>query len=256
MFISAAMMTADLALMLLINRTSAFYVANAPAYMTYTEHTHISAPTMGRSQDINRSVAVRVADNFAVMHDLPEGAQRTGQAFPVIAYFDPFSTMFSYSYFAGLKRIDINVRQGRPLAFSTPAPDPSVNAIVPYDSFWAAHFAPDSTDTALHVVIEPTPRVAHSLYPSEVIEDPASQLPRHMEWRATGGDDEVLTFDYQILQGHWVLVHATFSATQHALGASFKAIADVRFANIAFPTQAPDPRLAGTPVPGPSATPI
>ncbi|MGA7354097.1 MAG: hypothetical protein WA431_08545 [Candidatus Cybelea sp.] len=254
MFISAVMMTADLALVLLINRTSGFYVANAPAYMTYTEHTRISAPSMGRSQDINRSVAVRVADNFAVMQDLPEGAQRTGQAFPVIAYFDAFSA-FSYTYFAGLKRVDIAVRQGRPLAYSTPAPDQSVNAVVPYNSFWAAQFAPDSTDTALHIVIEPTARVPHSLYPSEVIEDPSSQLPAHVEWRGTGGDDEVLTFDYQILQGHWVLVHATFSQTQHALG-SFKVFADVRFANIAFPTQAPDPRLAGTPAPGPSAAPI
>ncbi|HTA53347.1 MAG TPA: hypothetical protein VK755_01275 [Candidatus Acidoferrales bacterium] len=253
MFISAAMMTADLALMLLINRTSGFYVANAPAYMTYTEHTHVSA--LGRSQDINRAVAVRVADNFAVMQDLPEGAQRTGQAFPVMAYFDPFSE-FSYSYFAGLKRVDVSVRQGRPWAFPTPAPDAGVNAIVSYNSFWAAHFAPDSTDTALHIVIEPTPRVRHELYPSEVIEDPSSQLPAHIEWRGTGGDDEVLTFDYQMLEGRWVLVHATFSATQHALGTSFKAIADVRFTNIVFPAEAPDPRLAGTPAPGPSATPI
>jgi hypothetical protein len=251
MFISAAMMTADLSLMLLINRTSSFYVANAPTYMTYTEHTHVSG--LGRSQDINRSVAVRVADNFAVMQDLPQGAQRTGQAFPVIAYFDPFSD-FSYSYFAGLKRVDVAVRQGRPWAFSTPPPDSSVNAVVFYSSLWAAHFAPDSTDAALHVLIDPTPRVQHSLYPSEVIEDPASQLPAHMEWRGTSGDDEVLTFDYQMLEGRWVLVHATFSATQHVLG-SFKAIADVRFTNIAFPTEAPDPRLAGTPAPRPSATP-
>jgi hypothetical protein len=247
---SAAMVTADLALVLLINHTSAFYLANAPVYMTYTEHTHVSAPSLGRSQDINRSVAVRVADNFAVMRDLPEGAVRTGQAFPVVAYFDPFSA-FSYSYFAGLKRMDITVQQGRPFEFSTPAPDPSVNAVVPYNSFWAARFAPDSTDAALHIVIEPTPRVKHGLYPSEVMEDPASQLPAHIEWRGLGGDDEVLTFDYQVMQGHWVLVHATFSATQHALGASFKAIADVRFTDITFPAEAPDPRLAGAPSPSP-----
>ena len=39
------MMTADLALALLINRTSAFYDANPPVYMTYTEHTRVTAPT-------------------------------------------------------------------------------------------------------------------------------------------------------------------------------------------------------------------
>ena len=53
----------DLAFALLINRTSAFYQANPPVYMTYTEHTHVSAPTLGRAQDINRTIAVRVADN-------------------------------------------------------------------------------------------------------------------------------------------------------------------------------------------------
>ena len=57
------MTTADLALALLINRTSAYYAANPPTYMTYTEHTHVNAPTLGRSQDIDRSIAVRVADN-------------------------------------------------------------------------------------------------------------------------------------------------------------------------------------------------
>ena len=41
------MMTADLALALLINRTSESFQAKAPLYMTYTEHTHISAPSLG-----------------------------------------------------------------------------------------------------------------------------------------------------------------------------------------------------------------
>ena len=73
-----AMMTADLAFALLMNRTSAYYQANPPVYMTYDEHTHVSAPTLGRTQDIDRSIAVRVADNVAVMRDLPNGGERTG----------------------------------------------------------------------------------------------------------------------------------------------------------------------------------
>ena len=48
------MMTPDLAFAILINRTSAYYNANPPVYMTYTERTHVSAPTLGRTQDINR----------------------------------------------------------------------------------------------------------------------------------------------------------------------------------------------------------
>src|SRR5580704_1565112 len=121
------MIPADLAFAILINRTSDFYQANPPTYMTYTERTHVTAPSLGRAQDINRSVAVRVADNFAVMRDLPNGGPRTGQAFPIIAYFDPLSA-FQFSYFANLKRVDITLQRGAPLTLAIPQPDPSVNA--------------------------------------------------------------------------------------------------------------------------------
>lgn len=251
------MMTADLALAILVNRTTTFFTDNAPVYMTYTEHTHIGAPALGRGEDINRSVAVRVADNFAVMQDLPRGAQRTGQAFPVVAYFDPLSA-FAYSYFANLKRVDITVQQGRPFVFTTPAPDPSVDAVVAYSSYWAARFAPDSTDDALHLLIEPTTRLHQGLYPSEIVEDPQTRLPSRIELRATGGDDQSFSFNYQVIEGHWVLVHATFSGTQRTFMGTFKAVADITFSDIAFPTEAPDPRLAGSPAPStssPSPTP-
>jgi hypothetical protein len=174
----------------------------------------------------------------------------------VVAYFDPLSA-FSYSYFANLKRVDIAVVRGRPIVLATPLPDPSVNAVVAYNSFWVARYAPDSTDAALHLLIEPTPRVT-GLYPSEIIEDSRTQLPSHIQMRGVGGDDETITFDYQVIEGHWVLVHATFTATQHAVIGSFKTITDVSFSDIAFPTQAPDPRLAGSvapATPSPSPTP-
>lgn len=247
------MMTADLALALLINRTSEYYKANPPAYMTYLEHTRVTAPTVGRAQDIDRSVAVRVADNYAVMQDLPNGSQRTGQAFPITSYFDPFSN-FSFGYFANLKRVDITLQRGAPYVFPIPEPDPSVNVVVPYNSFWAAAYAPDSTDAALHLTIAPTPRVKQGLYPTDVVEDPATHLPSHIEMRAIEGD-EAFALDYKVVEGHWVIVHGTFSATEHAAFLTFKVVADVTFSNIAFPVEAPDPRLAGTPMPAASPSP-
>lgn len=247
------MMTADLALALLINRTSAYYQANPPVYMTYTSHTHVSAPSVGRTQDLDRSVAVRIADNYAVMQDLPNGEQRTGQAFPIVAYFDPFSN-FSFGYFANLKRVDINLERGTAYQFPIPQPDPSVNVLVPYNSYWAATFAPDSTDAALHVVIEPTARIKHGLYPYEVVEDPATHLPSHIDMRAIEGD-EAFSLDYKVVDGHWIIVHGTFSATQHVAFMTFKVIADVTFSNIEFPTEAPDPRLATPPSPSPAPAP-
>lgn len=248
------MTTADLALALLINRTSAFYQANPPVYMTYSEHTHVNAPSLGRTQDIDRSVAVRVADNYAVMQDLPNGEQRVGQAFPIVAYFDPISA-FGFSYFANLKRVDITLQRGEPLTLSIPQPDPSVDVLVPYNSFWDARYAGDSTDTALHLLVDPTPRVRQGFYPSEIVEDPVSHLPSHIEMRVAGGNDETIALDYRVIDGHWVIVHGTFTATQHAAFLTFKVIADVSFNNVSFPAEAPDPRLAGTPAPTPATSP-
>jgi hypothetical protein len=247
------MIPADLAFALLINRTSDYYQANPPTYMAYTERTHVTAPSLGRAQDINRSIAVRVADNFAVMRDLPNGGPRVGQAFPIIAYFDPLSA-FQFSYFANLKRVDITLERGQPIFLPTPPPDTSVNVVVPYNSFWNSHYAPDSSETALHLLIDPTPRVK-GFYPSEVVEDPQTHLPSHIEIRVTGGDDESISLDYKVIEGHWVITHGTFSATEHAVFLTFKVVADVTFSDIVFPSEPPDPRLSGSPSP-PTTSPV
>jgi hypothetical protein len=189
-----------------------------------------------------------------VMKDLPNGQERTGQAFPITAYFDPLSN-FKFSYFANLKRVDITLQRGAPFFFSIPGPDPSVNVVVPYNSYWAARYAPDSTDAALHLLIEPTPRVQQSLYPSEIVEDATSRLPSHIEMRVAGGSDEAFSLDYQVINGHWVVVHGTFTQTMHVAFLTYKIVADITFKDIAFPSEPPDPLLAGTPTPGPSAAP-
>ena len=241
------MLPPDIAFALLINRTTDSYISNPPQYMTYTEHTHVTAPSLGRSQDIDRSIAVRVADNFAVMKDLPNGSERTGQAFPIISYFDPLSA-FGFSWFANLKRVDIHLQRGQPIVLATPQPDPAVNAVVAYNSYWAARYAPDSTENALHLLIDPTARVRGSYYPSDVVEDPATHLPSHIQMRVDGSDESI-SLDYRVIDGHWVIVHGNWSATQHAFVFTSKVIADVTFENIAFPPEAPDARLAGTPQP-------
>jgi hypothetical protein len=250
------MIPADVAFVLLINRTAQYFETSPPVYMTYDEYTHVNAPSLGRTQDINRSIAVRVADNLAVMQDLPNGGQRQGQAFPVVAYFDPFAP-FTFSYFANLKRVDISLTRGTPYTVRLPAPDPTVNAVVPYFSEYDVRYAPDSTENAVHLVITPTARLqSGTFYWSDVVEDPQTQLPSHIEMRLAG-DDESIALDFKVIDGHWVIVHGTFSATQHAAFLTFKVIADVTFQNIAFPTEAPDSLLAGTaaPSPVPSANP-
>ena len=251
------MLPPDLALATLINQAANAYQTDPPAFMTYREQTHVSAPSLGRTQDINRSIAVRVSDNVAVMRDLPNGGERVGQAFPIIPYFDPFST-FQFSYFANLKNVTIELDRKDPFVFSIPAADSSVDVTVPYMSFWAPRYAPDSTDDRPHFLIDPTPRIGNnSFYPTAVVEDPATHLPSHIEMQVTG-TDEAIALDYQVIDGHWIITHGTFTATQHAVFMTFKVIADVTFDQFAFPTDPPDPRLApgaATPTPLPSAAP-
>jgi hypothetical protein len=247
--LSRSMLPPDLALALLINRTGQAYTASAPAYIAYTERTHITA-SIGRMQDINRSVFVRSADNFAVMKDLPDGGERTGQAFPVIPYFDPFSG-FTLNWFANLKNVTIDLTRGGPIVIPLPAPDPSASVVILYSTFWAPTYASDSTETAPHFAIAPTSRIgSNDYYPSDVVEDAASQLPSHVEMR-TPNSDETIGLDFSVLEGHWVITHGTFSSTEHVGPVTFRVTADTHYDNITFPTIATDPRLAGTPTPKP-----
>ncbi|HZZ64259.1 MAG TPA: hypothetical protein VFE17_02055 [Candidatus Baltobacteraceae bacterium] len=241
------MLPPDIALVQLINRTATAYVQNAPAYITYRETTHVSAST-GRSEEINRFVQVRQADNFALMQDLPQGATRTGQAFPIIPYFDPLAG-FSYSWFANLRRIDITIKRAEPGLWPMPAMNSHANVIVPYISFWAPSYTTDSTEQRLHFRVTPTPALQHGdLYPYDLVVDPQSGLPSHIELRFAG-DPTSITLDYQTIEGHWIITHATYSAPQHFGPMNFVVTSDTTYEQIAFPSAAPDPRLAGTPAP-------
>ncbi len=243
---SRVMIGADLALALLVNRTAAAYSARPPAYITYRERTSVTVPSLGRSQEIDRSVEVRNADNYAIMHDLPHGATRIGEAFPIIPYFDPFSS-FTFSYYANLKAITITLRRGTPIVFPIPAPEPGDDLVVPYISFLDPSYAPDSTPNALHILIAPTP-LDTGMYPSEVQVDPATGLPQHIVLSDSRSDMRI-GLTYRSVDGYWVVVRGVFSATEHALGFSFNVRAVTRYDEFTFPTSAPDPALMGTPRP-------
>jgi len=235
------MISPDLALAQLVNRTAVAYMQNAPLFMTFRERTHVTVPSFGRSQDIDRSVQVRVSDDYAIMQDLPQGARRQGQAFPIIPYFDPYSA-FDFGYYANLKRIDITLKRGAPVYFTMPAPDPNVTAIVAYNAFWAPAYAPDSSDARLHLLINPTSRAGLGFYPSEVVEDARTHLPARIVMRTTG-DDEVIALDFVVLENHWVISHGIFSATERTGPLKFQVVADVRYDRYTFPSTAPDPLL-------------
>lgn len=236
------MLPPDIALALLINRTTDAYSHGQPAYMTYRERTHITVPSLHREQNIDRSVSVRVADDAAVMHDLPQGAERTGQAFPIIPYFDPFS-QFEFGYFANMKRIDITLKRYAPFYVPTAPKAPAgANVTVGYFSVYNPAHAPDSTDEHLHLTIAPVPQAGNEYYPSDVVEDPQTHLPAHVELR-TPSSGESIGLDYGVIEGHWVVTHGTFTAPQRAGPLSFTVVADVTYDQFEFPATRPDPRL-------------
>ena len=244
------MLPADLALVGLINRTATAYVSSAPAYITYRERTHVTS-SIGRTQEVNRYVAVRQADDYAVMQDLPQGAQRTGQAFPIIPYFDPFAG-FNYQWFANLKRVDITITRFAPVLWEIPKPDPGVDAVVPYISFWAPSYAADSTAAQVHLRVDPTPALPQGdIYPYDVVVDPQTQLPSHIEMRFLG-DPTTIDLDYRTIAGHWVLTHARYTAPQRVGPMSFTITSDTTYTDMTFPSAPPDPQLAGTPAPTPT----
>jgi hypothetical protein len=247
----------DLALALLIDRTTSAYQTNVPAYIEYRETTHVSVPSLGRSQDIDRAVVARNADGEAVMQDLPAGGQRIGAAFPIIPYFDPFS-QFSFEWNApNTKSIFINLDRGAPWTLATPPPAAgNVDVVVPYFSIWSVSYAADSQPDHLHFLVEPTPRISGSatLYPSEIVEDRQTGLPSRVVIRDTSSD-QVFALDYGVIDGHWVVTHGTFSATEHALFFTFVIHVDVTYSDFSFPTTPAQAALLPPPSPTPSPTP-
>ena len=236
------MIPADMAFAQLVNTTAKAYVQNAPAYITYREHTHISGTgTIRQDRDINRFVAVRQSDNAAVMRDLPNGGESQGQAFPIIPYFNPF-TAFSFSYFANLKQISISLTRAAPFIFSLPQPSHDVDATVFYIPFWRPSYAAGSTDAAPRFNVELTTHQTRAAYLSDVVVDPQSHLPSHVVVKLED-DPTTISLDYAMLQGHWVITHGTMSTSQTVGVFSFHVVAETTYSDMTFPATSPDSRI-------------
>jgi len=232
----------DIAFAQLVNATAKAYIQNAPAYITYREHTHIvGSGTIRQERDINRFVAVRQSDNVAVMRDLPNGGESQGQAFPIIPYFNPF-TAFSFSYFANLKQISITLTRAAPFTFSLPQPSRDVDATVFYIPFWKPSYTAGSTDGAPRFSVELTTHQTRAAYLSDVVVDPQSHLPSHVVVKLEN-DPTTITLDYALLEGHWVVTHGSMSTSQTVGVFSFHIVADTTYSDMTFPTTSPDSRI-------------
>ncbi|MBV8245447.1 MAG: hypothetical protein JOZ38_05970 [Candidatus Eremiobacteraeota bacterium] len=242
------MIPADLALANIVNQTSTVFERQRPAYMTYQEHTHISVPSLGRSGDIDRSVAVRVSDDLAVMHDLPQGATRTGPAFPIIPSFNPFS-WFTFTYPALIEpggRINrgfsIDLKQGADWHFVVPAADPNVNGTIFYIPYWIPNYAPDATADRVHLSIAAGPDIGRgAIFPSGVTSD-ASNLASEIQFTENQGPTQI-SLDFAVQSGFWIVTHLHYESAAQAGPFTIKYAADTTFDQFAFPATAPDPQL-------------
>ncbi len=243
------MLSADAALVQFVNATTAYYTDHQPVYMTYRSRTHIAVPSMRRDAEIDREILVRVKDNYAIMRDLPQGAERVGQAFPVIAYFDPLASSFAYEYPAFIKNFRINrdfaitLDRGTPLYFPPPPPNAAVTMVASYSRYYYPTFAADSTDAAPHLRLEVVPQDFRGPYPSDIVMSAVTKLPSQIQLRSTQFDT-LVTFDYAIVEKHWVITHFSYEETQSAVIARVHFRTDTIFDQFSFPSSAPDPRLA------------
>ena len=233
------MLPPDLALAQFFNATTKAYTAGAPAYITYRERTHISAsgPLVKQDREVDRMIMLRQKDNFAVMQDLPSGGTSTGEAFPIIPYFDPLSN-FGFGFTINLKAINIDLTRQDPPVLQVPIADASVDSTLYYLSFWSPEYLPGSTDAAPHFAIALVNPQKDYPYPAEIDIDPKTGLPSHIDIKIVGREIDV-ALDYSIVQGHWMITHGLMTSVY----GPFKGVSETTFDQFTFPATAPDPRL-------------
>jgi len=232
---------------------AAAIVAKAPPFVTYRVMTHVSAPSLGKERDVNRSVMVRTRDDLAVIQDLPQGANVLGRGFPVTPSFDALS-YFTLSWRVGAHtEVSASVHDVTPLTYPD-ADHTGSDVVVVRLRQYKAEYATDSSDAPdgkTHITLVPYDFVKRqalkpdsTFYLSDLVMDNATGLP--VEVRYQGADDIVFDVQYEMRDDHWLVSHAHYEETLHGplrIG-RLHVSADATYDDFAFPATAPDPRLA------------
>ena len=245
------MLSPDLAFQRCAN-TAAAYVEKAPPYVTYRVVTHVSAPSAGRSRDVERGVSVRTKDDLAVIQDLPQGRNALGHGFPITPAFDALSS-FTLTWKIGAHfEMTSYVHDVTPLHYED-QPASGADVVVFRLRQYRAAYADDSSDAAAgktHITLTPYDFVKHAalkpgstFYLSDLYIDNATDLPFKVRYQ--GGDDIDFSLTYAMPEGHWLVDHAHYEETLHGplrIG-RVHVIADASYDDFKFPDEAPDVRL-------------
>ncbi|MBV8581850.1 MAG: hypothetical protein JOZ86_14610 [Candidatus Eremiobacteraeota bacterium] len=240
------MIAADVQFRQAANAAAAAY-AQKPAYIAYKTDVVVDVPSLRRHQTISRAVESRVADDYAVLQDLPQGQRQYAHSFPLIPTFDALS-YFRVTYNGSRRDALAYVEPGDPLTFKDPRETSHADVVVTMLRYYHAEYAADSNDRIAHIVMDPLQSLTNGnnsdFYIHDVYVDTASNLPTRVTYL---GATTTFTCDYQVVEGHWLVSHATYTHTFYGplkIG-RVTATAEATNHDFTFPATPSDPKLIG-----------
>jgi hypothetical protein len=220
--------------------------AQAPPYLAYKTDVVVDVPSLRRHKVISREVETRTRDDFAVLQDLPRGQRQYAHSFPLIPTFDALS--YFRVTFNGSQRDTLSyVEPGPVLTFKDARESSHADAVVVYLRNYRASYADDSTEQRPHILMEPLPSLTRGnnsdFYIHDVYVDATSNLPTRVVYI---GPTTTFACDYQVVEGHWLVSHASYVHTFYGplrMG-RITASAEATNHDFAFPATPGDPKLA------------
>jgi hypothetical protein len=247
---------ADVAFRQTANAAAAAF-AHAPPYLAYRTEVVVDVPSIRRHKVIARQVETRTADDYAALQDLPRGQYQYAHSFPFIPTFDALS--YFHIEFNGLQRDALSyVEQVQPITFTDPRATSHADLVIISLKYYHAAYGDDTTDALAHIVMDPLPTLTtnntSTYYLHDVYVDTATNLPTRIVYE---GPDAHLTWDYTVVDGHWLVRHAILTQTVHGwlhIG-QVTFTAEATNSDFHFPDPPSDPHLIAPPTPAPAATP-
>ena len=239
------MIAADVQFRAAANAAAAAF-AQSPPYLAYRTRVAIDVPSMNRHKIIERAVETRTKDDFARLHDLPNGGTQYAHSFPLIPTFDAIS-YFRFEFNGSQRDALSYVKEIQPITFTDTQPATHADVVVRMLRYYRATYAPDTTEQLAHIVMEPLPTLTRGndsdFYIHDVYVDTATNLPTRVVYTGPTTD---FACDYTVVDGHWLVRHATYTHTFYGLFhiGRVTAIADATNSDFSFPATPSDPKLA------------
>ena len=241
------MIAADVAFRTAANAAAAAF-AQAPPYLAYRTDATVDVPSLRRHQVVSRAVETRTKDDYAVLQDLPKGQRQYAHSFPLIPTFDAIS-YFRLQYNGSRRDALSYVQMQRPITFTDPRASSKADVVVTSLKYYHASYAPDSSDSLLHIVMDPLPSLTRGndsdFYLKDVYVDPATNLPTRVHY---SGPATEFTCDYTTVEHHWLVGHVIYSHTffgpLHLGRVTFTV--DATNSGFRFPATPDDPKLASS----------